>query len=225
MMDIYNPIAEHIRPGDEFLIVYSALHNLGFKSTEIKWQLLQVLRRVCEEGITVLVPSFTFSFTEKKEINLEEQNSEVGILGDWSRSLSGAVRTCHPIYSFVVNGTESDYIKQNDLSTCFGIGSVFDLLENRKTRILMLGVGWESCTNFHYYEEKYQVPYRFFKKFSGKVQCKNKLIETATQMYVRDLEVAVQNDFARAVDFLWAKDKIRISLNEIKIKRDKVNVK
>ena len=51
---------------------------------------------------------------------------------------------------------------------------------------------WDVCTFFHFVEEQLQVPYRFFKNFTGEIE--NQASEK-WKMYVRNLESDVENAF------------------------------
>jgi len=202
--------------GAGLLVIHSALHLLGYNVEKLKWPLLRAIRHVVEQGVTVLVPAFTFSFTETGSFDVDESRSETGILAHWVLDLNGARRSSHPIYSFVAVGEKVDEVLNCTSATCFGKNSVFDLVEGAEnSRILMIGADWEKCTLFHYYEEQFRVPYRHDKSFEGVLKARGKPSTITTSMYVRDLELNPQNDFSPAVKRLDSCTKIRKSNDEL----------
>jgi aminoglycoside 3-N-acetyltransferase len=62
-------------------------------------------------------------------------------------------------------------------------------------KVLLLSVDWGICTFLHYVEEQFEVPYRYYKSFSGTVVSPEGPHRETWQMYVRDLEKGVENSF------------------------------
>ncbi|HEV3022527.1 MAG TPA: HAD-IIIC family phosphatase, partial [Pirellulales bacterium] len=58
---------------------------------------------------------------------------------------------------------------------------------------------WDACTQFHRYEEQFQVPYRHYKTFVGSADFGAGAAQTAAAMYVRDRSSKLINDFSPAV--------------------------
>ena len=79
--------------------------------------------------------------------------------------------------------------------TTFGSGSTFEFFENQNAEIIMFGCGWDSCSQFHRYEELNKVPYRFYKEFFGLADFGDGEMETRCKMFVRNLDISAQNDF------------------------------
>ena len=70
------------------------------------------------------------------------------------------------------------------------------LIEENQAKIIMLGCGWDYCTQFHRYEELKQVPYRHLKDFTGQDDTGADL---KAEMFVRDLDIDADNNFDPAV--------------------------
>jgi len=173
---------------------------------------LGALDALVKEGWTLALPAFTFSFCKSGRYHHARTKSEVGNLANWALSeLDYAKRTPHPIYSFVVLGAQSERIAACDAETVFGRGSAFELFENEDATLMMLGCGWEFCTQFHRYEELAGVPYRFNKDFSGRADFDDGRGEhdVVARMYVRDLVIDPVNDFTPAVETLRSNGKIK----------------
>ena len=88
---------------DDVVVIHSSLAHFSFTSQVSKWDFLYVLRGLVQEGKTVLLPAFTFSFCRTGDFNAAKP-SEVGVLADWALELPEFERTSHPIYSYAVAG-------------------------------------------------------------------------------------------------------------------------
>lgn len=179
-------------------VFHSSLAKLALPPSVSKWDFLSVIDEFVKDGWTFAFPAFTFSFCGGKPFHLYESPSETGVLADWVlHYLPNAKRTHHPIYSFVVIGPHADAILACPSSTTFSEDSPFGLFERQNALMVMLGCGWEYCTQFHFYEEKKSVPYRFYKAFRGKAfySPEKGWCDTEAKMYVRDLGVDPVNDF------------------------------
>ncbi|MFC1760964.1 AAC(3) family N-acetyltransferase, partial [Planctomycetota bacterium] len=154
-----------------------------------KWDYLSCISRLVAEGKTVAFPTFTFSFCKNGHCDQRTSPTETGILGQWVLQLDEAVRTSHPIYSFAIIGAMSQELVALPNSTTFGPDSVFSYFERNEARIIMLGCGWEFCTQYHRYEEEAKVPYRYYKLFQGTVNDRGGEHFAKAKMYVRDLDL------------------------------------
>lgn len=189
------------RPG--IAVIHSSLSALVPPGAFTRWDILAAIDGLVGEGWTIALPAFTFSFCGGKPFDLQSSQSEVGVLADWCLDgLPGAMRTSHPIYSFVVVGPEASTIAGLSSKTTFGEGSPFEFFEQHDAALVMLGCGWRFCTQFHRYEELASVPYRYFKDFSGRVRVAAADEAVIARMYVRDLKIDARNDFSPIVDTL-----------------------
>ena len=178
------------------LVIHSSISGLCPPLEFTKWDAVRAIDELCKLGYTVLLPSFTFSFT-RTCIFSTDSKSEVGILSQWVRELLPySHRTNDPIYSFVVAGENSKDILSLSSNTCWGDGSVFEYIEQTNAKYILMGCDWNSCTLIHRYEEIERVPYRYFKDLHGEYHGDAKQIrKTLSVMYVRDLEIDASYDF------------------------------
>lgn len=81
----------------------------------------------------------------------------MGVIADTVRTWPGAVRSCHPQTSFAAVGPHASHLMARHALDC-GLGEQSPLarLEEAHARVLLLGVGFESCTAFHLAE--YRLP-------------------------------------------------------------------
>jgi FkbH-like protein len=180
----------------KIVVVHSSLPDLRPPQANLKWAVLGALRALVDSGATVAIPAFTFRFCKGTPYHFRSP-SETGVLADWMIQLRDARRTRHPIYSFVVCGSLAATIDECANSTTFGVDSTFALFEKLNATIVMLGSSWRNCTQFHCYEEEAQVPYRTYRSFTGTADFGDGAEVTAARMFVRNLEIDAENDWAR----------------------------
>ena len=192
-------------PAPGVAVIHSSLPDLGGPGQLGRWDMLAALDRFVNEGWTICLPAFTFSFCRGQPFDQAGSPSEVGILADWARAaLPGARRTSHPIYSFVVAGPLTGALEALQAETTFGAASPFEFFEQRQATVVMLGCDWKFCTQFHRYEELAGVPYRLYKDFSGLAGRVGSRTAVSARMFVRELTSNPQNDFSPAVEALRA---------------------
>ncbi len=193
----WRAVFEHALPqGTTWAVVHSSLAHVCRNPANERWPLLREIRRLTEEGVTLAFPSFTFSFCRGAPYHHRSTRSETGILADWVQDLAGALRTPHPIYSFVVVGPRADELAALANETTFGDTSSFALFERENARLVMLGCAWKFCTQFHRCEELAGVPYRYFKTFVGEADFGQGMAQRSARMFVRDLVLDCRNDFS-----------------------------
>lgn len=71
-----------------------------------------------------------------------------------------------------------------------------------KAKLLFMGVDFQVATIIHYVEEKFTVPYRFMKEFSGKVVEDDTEKDFTARIYSRDLELDPKLNTKKLQDFL-----------------------
>lgn len=184
-------------------VVHSSLAALAPGRGFSRWDMLFAIKSLVREGWTLAFPAFTFSFCRDGYFDPDKTASETGILADWVQAdMLGALRTDHPIYSFVVVGPRVAEFASFPSATTFGDTSPFGFLDAQDAHVVMLGADWRFATPFHRYEELAEVPYRLFKDFDGRVARRGQKTPVTARMYVRDLEIAAENDFEPLVSRL-----------------------
>lgn len=184
-------------------IIHSSLPRLLPPVDFSPWDALYALDALIQRGWTIALPAFTFSFCRGTPFNARTSPSETGILADQLlKNFPLALRTPHPIYSFVVLGARADEIASCPSTTTWGDDSPFGLFEREQATIVMLGCSWSYNTLFHRYEELSQVPYRYPKVFSGVADFGSGPHPVEAIMWVRDLIANPANDFSFIISYL-----------------------
>lgn len=81
---------------------------------------------------------------------------EAGLIAEHLRTSPGAVRSTHPQSSFAALGANAEHLMHHHADDChLGEDSPLARLYEADAQILMLGVGYDSCTAFHLAEYRY----------------------------------------------------------------------
>jgi FkbH-like protein len=201
-------------------VVHSSLARLlppeGFGPPAV----IPALAEAVNRGWTLVFPAFTFSFCHGEAFHLSSAPSESGILADWVlAALPGAVRTRHPVYSFVAAGSRAHEFMSFTPNHCFGDDSPFALFEKENALQLALGCGVDYFTQCHRYEELARVPYRYYKEFTGEADFADGTGShiVTTRLFVLDSRLASRSDWSLIFNRIPAE-----KLSEIPLWRGKV---
>jgi aminoglycoside 3-N-acetyltransferase len=133
---------------------------------------------------TLVVPTFTYSFCRGEEFDGRHTPSVAGTFTEFVRSQEGVVRSADPIFSVAAIGYLAHEVTRIRERTCFGPGSVFELLEQAGVKFLLVGTDYQkSLTYFIHLEKLFGVPYREDKLFSGSMVMNNGTRKHATFSY------------------------------------------
>ncbi len=213
--DLTNILIQSGITAGDIVMVHSRLFTMGRFNTflsndEISDAFIDILREMVGQTGSLIFPTFTLSVCKKGYFNVKETRSETGSLSERARLRPESLRTCHPFYSVAIMGPAKDLLVQASLETCFGSGSLFDVLHlmnqygsaQGEVKFLTIGVPVppEVTTYIHYIEEKLKVPYRYYKEFQGNLSYEETTKPYNVRFYVRDLFTAVILD----VNAIWA---------------------
>lgn len=150
--------------------------------------LFNVLDEVLGPDGTLVVPTFTYSFTKGEIYSIADTPSTVGVLSEHFRKLVGVKRSHDPIFSIAARGRHAKQFAETGIADCFGPQSAFGLLEAHNAWLVCLGCSLDRITFVHYVEQKAKVNYRYFKSFSGVIEDNGKRTSAEISYYVRDLD-------------------------------------
>ncbi len=189
-------LARAAGPPDRPLVIYASLPALRPPGVPTPGDLAGALRGLLDDGHTLALPSFTFGFLRDGRYAWT-QPGETGALGEAARAMLAFRRTENPVYSYVLAGPIQAALVPGQNTDLFGDGSILDRFDQADARILLVGCGLRACTQFHRYEMRARVPYRHMKHFDGQADFGEGVHPVGVDMYVRDRDIAAENDFAR----------------------------
>lgn len=135
---------------------------------------------------TVCMPTFTFSFCNGENYNIQTSKSHMGALNEHFRKRADVTRSADPLMSVAVFGEDLDLVQNLGVQST-GRDSNFDKLDSRSNvKFLFLGVHPGDCfTYMHYLEWKASVPYRYDRQFSGEVVDRGTPVPMSKYLFVR----------------------------------------
>ena len=138
---------------------------------------------------SIVVPTFTYSFTKSLRFSVSDSPSEVGRFSEEIRKLAGpSRRTVDPVFS-VVDVDDFGWSKQMQLDA-FGEESLWVKWRELNAVIVNLDLPHIVATQFHLIEKLADVPYRFDKVFQGEIQdAAGQTNPVDYNYYVRNLDI------------------------------------
>jgi aminoglycoside 3-N-acetyltransferase len=173
----------------DILYIHTGL-NFGVPNRELKkQQLLECLYEsiATMDVPTLIFPTYTFSFCNGVDYSVQNSKSPMGLLNEYVRTKDDAIRSLDPLMSNVLVGKHREFVTDIGKSSV-GIGSTFDMLHktNLTVKFLFLGPKVGDCfTHMHYIEAEQQVPYRYYRNFTGKISNGNEVYEDSYELFVR----------------------------------------
>lgn len=140
----------------------------------------------------IIMPTFNYSFTNKKIFDYYRDESQVGSFSEFFRSKYQNYRTETPVFSHVGNFDLRKIIKSTNP---FENSSVFSLLKKTDSEIIMFGADF-APTYIIYIENSFKggIIYRYNKTFKGKIKKKKKINDIKTKFPCRPQSLNIKYD-------------------------------
>lgn len=157
-------------PKNKILFLHVKLHNIqeitkkSYKN--LTKSLIDSLLELYQPK-TILVPSFTYSFTKSGIFHRLFSKSEVGRFSEEVRTSYSEYRTPDPIFS--VLDIKNHLQKNINYNTAFGKNSLFQYLTDENYITINFDLEELVSTGIHYIEKMFEVSYRYDKIFKGVV--------------------------------------------------------
>ncbi|MDS0524340.1 AAC(3) family N-acetyltransferase [Clostridium sp. SHJSY1] len=155
---------------DDILLVHSSLSSLGWVCGGAQTVVTALLKSVGVNG-TLVMPAHSGDWSDpagwgnppvpKEWIEIIYNNMPpfnpktsptrgMGRIAELFRTFPNTIRSNHPLVSFSANGKEAIYITENHyLTPQLGMDSPIGKMYDLNTKVLLLGVTYNSCTCFH----------------------------------------------------------------------------
>lgn len=174
-----------------YILIFSDLARNVFSKEKLNKIVLNssnLINSIIKKDYTVVVPTYNFNFPKNKITGNSSEFITSGYFAKYLINNFNFKRTNRPMYNYAVLGKNSKKIISLKQSSAWGKDSVINYLSEKKA----LGVGINmDIENFgwvviHSAEEKFKVPYRYYKIFNG-INLDNKK-KVSEKMYVRNLK-------------------------------------
>ncbi|MNZ94622.1 SPBc2 prophage-derived aminoglycoside N(3')-acetyltransferase-like protein YokD [compost metagenome] len=160
---------------DDTILVHSSLSSLGWVCGGAQ-AVVQALLKAVGDGGTLVMPAQSGDWSDPSEWGNPPVPSEwltmiynempafdalitptrgMGRIAELFRTFPGTLRSQHPQVSFCSNGKYAEYVtSDHPLTPQFGEDSPLGKLYATGAKVLLLGVGFDSCTSFHLAEAR-----------------------------------------------------------------------
>jgi len=220
--DFRRAFASVIAPTDKAIAIFSGLwtfvHQFGWSVKKAPLKTLDLIEEVIGTERTLIFPTFTFmSFARSRTFDLVRSPSEVGVLSRAATGRAGYVRTRRPMNSYAVKGPLAAEVAALPCTTAWGDDGVMGWMQANDVRFIVLGIPWaDGCSIVHRPEETERVPYRYFKRFKGRLFDDGvPLGECQEVMYVRSINVSPDFDFTPGTRALERRGRLRVGDNPL----------
>ena len=191
-----------IKKGDKIWLSSELIQLvLKFKAEKITFDgssLLDAFQQAVGEEGTLLLPTFTFEFSNKKYYDINKTKGVTGALGNIALQREDFKRTQHPMHSFAVWGNDQEKLISMTNKHAFGMDSPFGYCVGEHVKQIILGTDYvHAMTLIHYAEAACNVPYRFSKNFTGTYVGINGLEERTYDYAARKMEIEPEERFNR----------------------------
>ncbi len=154
----------------DVLIIHSSLSAFGWICGGAQALIMALMETVGKEG-TIVMPSHSGDWSDpvnwqhppvpKEWVPVIRENMpafnpdmtptrRLGKVAELFRTLTDTQRSNHPLLSFSANGKQADIITcRHPLVPQMGMTSPLGALYKLNAKVLLLGVGYETCTSFH----------------------------------------------------------------------------
>jgi aminoglycoside 3-N-acetyltransferase len=143
------------------VMVHGSISNIGKLDKPVPDLVKELVRIVDVTQHTLLVPALPYNTTMVEYLegapsfDVRTAKNAMGAIPNLVMGMPGALRSVHPSHSVVAVGPRAEhYVAEHQLdSTPFASRSPFLKLTVQRGQILLIGVGLNSVTCFHVYED------------------------------------------------------------------------
>jgi len=144
-----------------------------------------LFKKIGKKG-TIVFPTHSFYLVNSNNIfNPKNTLSNSGAFSNYLIKKKKIYRQQHPYASISAVGADAKYIVDYDYGDVYGEDCPWSKLIKKKAKFLSLGLSINTnCTQVHFVEKKFNVPYRYDKIFQHRVKFKKKIVKKKFTMFV-----------------------------------------
>lgn len=207
-----------------FHIDYIGLFKLGKTNDERIRNFEKIIgKHFLENNSTVLIPTYSYSYTKKETYDMLNSQSDVGYVTEELRKRHPNTRTIDPLFSYIVigNGISEENFSPRDYES-FGDNSLISELYENNAMICSIASSWtRTFTELHLIERMLEVKYRQNKTFHGKtIDSSGNVHETNVTFFCKNYDYNLRSGHSQLAEDL-IKDEV---IKTIKIE-DRLQIK
>lgn len=175
----------------KYVLIFSDFSRNVYSKKKFERMLLnsiKMIKSIIKKNYTIIIPTYNFNFPNDKVTSDSPKHITSGYFAKYLIKNFKFKRTNKPMYNYAVIGKKSKSIISLKQSTAWGENSIISYLSKQNAIGIGINVdienfGWVAI---HCAEEKFKVPYRYYKKFKGiNLENKKRVFE---KMFVRNLK-------------------------------------
>jgi len=193
------------------IYVASFMPILGNSQTILEDTVAALLESIGKSG-TVVMPAFNWDYCTSRIFDPATAPSQVGVLTEEFRKHPDTLRSLTPPWcTFTAAGKKAKEIVQIAGTSSFGSDSIIQYLYDVNAKYVLLGCLYnDAVVHVHWLEEKFEVPYRYWKQFIGKIKLHGELMHNVSYMYARRLDVNTDIDSHHLTEKFEKTGKVRV---------------
>ena len=193
--DVKNSLKSAGLKKNDSIFLTTGLPNLGIPNTSklnyihiaCNWIFDSIKEIIGPKG-NIFVPTYTYSFTNKKKFCKNKTKSEIGYFPNFFLKQNKIIRSSDPMFSIAGLGPKSKKILQKIPNNSFGKDCIFErFLKINKMKSCTIGLGYNWIPFLHYLDWLNQVPFRYEKKLNGYIKINKKYKKINWIFYARYL--------------------------------------
>ena len=184
--EFHRSLNQVIKKKDKVIVIYSNTSKLLNKfeySKKLVPEILDLIENFITKDRTLILPSFSSSaFVKNQKFDLKRSIDNIGVLPKEALKRN-YFRTPQPLHSYLVLGKKVNETRKLSYKTSWGEGSILEFMQKNNARICTLDLPWnQGCAYLHKFEEDFQVPWRYFKRFTGRMYINKKFISECVEL-------------------------------------------
>ena len=203
---------------DQVIVIHSGVWSFalkfGWTTPDAIDGFVDLIKKVVGDR-TLIMPAYNFEFTRTRKFDLALSQPQVGILPERAWKRLGMKRTQQPMNSYFVCGPSVKEVLSRPCTTAWGNDGVLAWMGERNARICSLGLSWEESISFvHRCEEIANVPYRYFKKFSGTLYDNGRELGPCSEvLFTRPLKHMIEEDWSQVSNVMETRNYVSHAVN------------
>jgi FkbH-like protein len=167
-VELMKGLLDRLNPdGNPYLVIHSDVLALKEFVNPVENSVRTFQEYAKAKGTTIFFPTFTPAVCVSGFFSNLETPTDTGLINNKIRELKGALRSNHPIDSYMAIGKDQEKVKSFFGDTLHGKNSACDFFHSVNARFILWGAKPSKVTMIHYYEFAINPSYRYQKTFKG----------------------------------------------------------